>query len=67
MCYYYQDFKKAIELNSADPEPYYQLSLIYYNQKQYIAAWEYLNRAKISGLKIDSAYEKALLELAAPK
>lgn len=61
------EFKKAIELNSADPEPYYQLSLIYYNQKRYLPALQYLNRAKLSGLKIDSAYEKTLLELAAPK
>jgi 4-amino-4-deoxy-L-arabinose transferase-like glycosyltransferase len=61
------EFKKAIELNSADPEPYYQLSLIYYTQRQYLPALQYLNRAKLSGLKIDSAYEKKLLKLAAPK
>jgi 4-amino-4-deoxy-L-arabinose transferase-like glycosyltransferase len=61
------EFKKAIELNSADPEAYYQLSVIYYNQKKYLVALQYLNRAKLSGHKIDSAYEKTLLELAAPK
>lgn len=59
------EFKKAVELNSKNPEPYYHLSLIDYANKRYSSALEFHNKSKSLGFTVDDAYEKKLYELTA--
>jgi tetratricopeptide (TPR) repeat protein len=55
-------YKKAVEINPGFSQAYNNLAVIFFYQKDFELAWEYLKKAEDLGLSVQPEFKKELLQ-----